>query len=335
MSNRYRLFILILITAGVVISILSTTEICTFNGCTEAHKYLLFGFSFAPLGIAFFILAGLLVILINRIPSAPLLFNLLLSGASGAEINMILLQKNVIGAWCPLCLGAAAIVYILASCQVGRYFLFRKEEFHMSLRSFAKPLLLLATAMVGFALTFTGIAKDESFAGQLNLYMGNQESNLEMYFFSDWLCPFCSKVEGAIDNIYPTVSHKTKILFVDKIIHQEALNFVPYDLSFAVYEKAKYLQLRKALFSVAQKTKNPSFDDIRAAIKPLHVTYRQLSFLEVTQQMATFQKLADQYRVTSTPTLVIRNSRTNKMRTLVGDAQITPANILKTVNELE
>jgi protein-disulfide isomerase len=335
MGNRYRLFVLILIAAGVVISILSNTELCTFNGCTEAHKYLLFGFSFAPLGLAFFMIAGLVVSLINRFPGAALLFNLLLAGAAGAEINMILLQKNVIGAWCPLCLGAAAIVYILTACQFGRYFLFRKEELHMSLRSFAKPLLLFVTAMVGFVLTFTGIAKDESSAGQLNLYMGKQESKLEVYVFSDWLCPFCSKVEGAMENVYPTLSQKARILFVDKIIHQEALNFVPYDLSFAVYEKPKYLQLRKALFSVAQKTKNPSYDDIKAAIAPLRVTYRQLSFLEVTQQMATFQKLAEQYRVTSTPTLVIRNSRTDKLRTLVGDAQITPANILKTVKELE
>jgi thioredoxin-related protein len=113
------------------------------------------------------------------------------------------------------------------------------------------------------------------------------------------------------------------------------LNFVPYDFSFAAYEKAKYMQLRKTLFSVAQKTKNPSYDDIKAAITPLRVTYRQLSFLEVTQQMANSQKLAEQFKVVSTPSLVIRNSKTNKVRTLVGNTQITPAIILKTVKELE
>lgn len=205
----------------------------------------------------------------------------------------------------------------------------------MSLRSFSNPLLLLVTAMVAFTLTFVGISQDESSAEQLNLYMGKQDSKLEVYFFSDWLCPFCSRAEGALENVYPTLSQKARILFVDKIIHQEALNFVPYDLSFATYEKPKYLQLRKTLFSVAQKTKNPSYDDIKAAIAPLHVTYRQLSFLEVTQQMATFKKLAEQFKVISTPTLVIRNSSTNKMQTLLGNAQITPAIILKTVKELE
>jgi protein-disulfide isomerase len=113
------------------------------------------------------------------------------------------------------------------------------------------------------------------------------------------------------------------------------MNFVPYDISFAVNEKGKYLQLRKALFALAQKTKNPSYDDVRAAIAPLQVTYRQLSFLEVTQQMSAFQKLAEQFKVTSTPTMVIRNGKSGKARTLVGNGQITPDGITKAVHEVE
>jgi len=335
MSNRYRLFLLVLIAFGLAISVITATDLCTFGACTEVHKYHLFGFSFTPIGIAFFILAGLFVSLANRFPGAQLLFNLLLAGAGGAEINMILLQKNVIGAWCPLCLAAAVIVYILTLSQLGRYFYYLKEEFQMNLKSFAKPLLLCVTAMVGFTLTFSGIAKEEASAGQLNLYLGKQDSKLEAYFFSDWLCPFCAGVDGVMETVYPSLSKKARILFVNKIIHQESLNFVPYDLSFAANEKAKYIQLRKVLFSVAKKTQNPSYDDIKAAIAPLKVTYKQLSFLEVTQQMANAQKLAEQFKVVSTPSLVIRNSKTNKMRTLVGNNEITPGIIMKTLKELE
>jgi hypothetical protein len=248
---------------------------------------------------------------------------------------MILLQKNVIGAWCPLCLAAAAIVYILSACQLGGYLISFKEEFQMNLKSIGKPLLVIITAMVGFILTFSGIAKEEASAGQLNLYTGKQESKLEAYFFSDWFCPYCSKVEESLEAVYPTLSKKAKILFVDKIIHQESLNFVPYHLSFAAYEKPKILQLRKALFAVAQKTKTPSYEDISSAIAPLGVTYKQLSFMEVTQQMGNAQKLAEQFKVVSTPTMVIRNARTNKTQTLVGNAQITPAGIMKAVKEVE
>ncbi len=336
MSNRYRLYLLILTAVGLVISLITTTNWCTFGACTEVHKYLLFGISFTPIGIAFFILAFLALLLINRLPGTRLFLNLLLAGASGAEINMVLLQKNVIGAWCPLCIAAAIIVFILTISQLGGYFFSLKEEFQMNLKSFGKPLLLLAIFLVGFTLTFTGIAKEEeASAAQLNLYMGKQDSRLEVYFFSDWLCPFCAKADEVVESVYPTLAKKARILFVDKIIHQDSLNFVPYDLSFAANEKAKYMQLRKVLFGVAQRTKNPTYDDIITAIAPLKVTYKQLSFLEVTQQMAVFQKLAEQFRVTSTPTMVIRNTKNGKTRTLLGDAQITAEQIMKTVKELE
>jgi thioredoxin-related protein len=113
------------------------------------------------------------------------------------------------------------------------------------------------------------------------------------------------------------------------------LNFVPYHLSFAAYEKRKIVQLRKALFAVARKTKNPTYEDINAAIAPLNVTYRQLSFLEVTQQMGNFQKLAEQYKVVSTPTMILRNAKTKKIVTLVGNGQITQADIMKALKEVE
>ncbi len=337
MGKRYRIFVLSLLAIGLVLSGLSATNLCSFGGCTEAHQYRLFGLPLPGVGITFFVLATLLVLLRRRLPVAGLLFNLLLAGGAGSEINLIMLQKYVIRAWCPLCLGIAAIVYLLAACQLARYLTSLKEEFHMRPKSVGKPLLMSIAVLLGFYLAFAGLAKPEASAagGQLNLYQGKQDSKLEVYLFSDWLCPFCARTETAIESVYPTLSRKAKFLFVDKIVHQEAMNFVPYDISFAVHEKGKYLQLRKALFALALKTKNPSYDDVKAAIAPLKVTYRQLSFLEVTQQMAAFQKLSEQFKATSTPTLVIRNGKTGKTRTLVGNAQITPDLIMKAVKELE
>jgi hypothetical protein len=334
MNIRSRLFALILLIGGIAISILSGTDICTFGGCTEAHKYSLHGVSFPIVGFSFFFAATVVMLLMERLPYALFIYDSLLAGAAGAEINMILLQKNVIGLWCPLCVAAAVIVYILAAVRLIAYLKSSKEEFQMNFKSMGKPMLILATVMVGFVLTFSGMAKEEASAGQLDLYTGKKNSKLEIYFFSDWFCPFCSKVEEAVEAVYPTLSKKAKILFVDKIIHQESLNFVPYHLSFAAYEKAKIIPLRKALFAVAQN-KNPTYDDISAAIAPLKVTYRQLSFLEVTQQMGNSQKLAEQFKVVSTPTMILRNAKTKKTVTLVGNGQITKAGIMKAMREVE
>jgi hypothetical protein len=132
------------------------------------------------------------------------------------------------------------------------------------------------------------------------------------------------------------MTKKARILFVDKIIHPEAVNFVPYHLSFQMHEKGKYLQLRKALFAVGKINKNPTFEDIKAAIAPLNVTYQQLSFMEVTQQMAISQKLATTYNVTSTPTMVIRNAKTGKLRILSWpNNPITPEAINNGIKEME
>lgn len=335
MGKHYRHFFLALLAVGLVLSLLSGTDLCNFGGCTEAHQYLLFGLSLPVVGVAFFVGQALLLFLRSRFSLAGLLLNLLLAGAVGSEVNLIFLQKYVIKAWCPLCLGIAAVIFVLTASQLARYFTSLKEEFHMSPKSVGKPLLMSIAVLLGFYLAFTGLAKPEASASQLNYYLGKQDSKLEVYLFSDYLCPFCARVEGVMDAVYPSLSKKAKFLFVAKIIHPEAVNFVPYDLSFAVHEKGKYMQLRKTLFAVAQKTKSPSYDDIRAAIAPLGVTYRQLSFLDVTQQMAAFQKLAEQFKVVSTPTLVIRNAKTNKVRTLVGDSQITPAGIAKALKEVE
>ena len=335
MGIRYRLFILTLLTVGIVLSIISGTDLCNFGGCTEAHQYRLYGLSFPVMGILFFTLSGLLILLANRLRFSGPAFNLFLAGACGAEINMILLQKNVIKAWCPVCLGIAAVIYVLSLGQIVRDFILNKEKRYMKFKSISKQALILATALIGFTIAFTGMTKQDAVAGQLNVSLGKQDSKLEVYLFSDWLCPVCVKVEGVIESIYPALSKKSRILFVDKIIHPEAANFVPYHLSFAAHEKAKYLQLRKALFTIAQKTKNPSSDDIKTAITPLKVEYKQLSFLEVTQQMSEFQKLGDKLKITSTPTMVIRNATTNKIRILVGSSEITSELIVKAITDVE
>jgi uncharacterized membrane protein/predicted DsbA family dithiol-disulfide isomerase len=335
MSIRHRLFVLALLTIGLALSAVSGTDLCNFGGCNETHQYRLLGLSFPAVGIAFFSVALLLASLTNRFSFAGLLFNLLLAGAGGAEINMILLQKNVIKAWCPVCLGIAALIYILIIADFVMYLIFRREKINMNPKSVYKPLLICVVALASFVITFSGIAKPDASASQINVSLGNQQSRVEIYLFSDWLCPVCVRVEGVIEPVYPALAKKAKITFADKIIHPEAANFVPYHISFAANEKDKYMQLRKALFAVAQKTKNPSNADIMAAIAPCNIIYKQLSFLEVTQQIASFQKLAEQFKVTATPTMVIRNSKTDKIRILVGSAEIAPELIMKAMKDVE
>jgi len=331
------ILITILIIAGIVLAILSGTDLCNFGGCTTAHQYRFFVFKLPILGLLYFSALGAAVAASVFIPAFEKTLPVLVAVGVGAEITMIHLQKNVIQAWCPLCLGIAAVVCLLAILVARKQYLEARRLSPMNVKWYASRFLLLAVACAaGFFTSFYGITNPEATAaGQMDTSLGKQGSKVEVYIFSDWLCPVCVLVEPAIEAAFPALEKKTKIFFIDKPIHQEAMNFVPYHLSFLVNEKPKYLKLRHALFTLAKKSKNPTVAEVNAAIAPLGVTYKQLSFMEVTQLMGQSQSLANQYKVNATPTIVVSNVFTKKSKTLIGSKDITREKLLEAVKSVE
>jgi uncharacterized membrane protein len=335
--NRPPILISLLIIAGIILAILSGTDLCNFGGCTTAHQYRFLGFKLSHLGLLYFFgLAGAVAITLF-IPSFEEVLSVLLASGVGAEITMIHLQKNVIQAWCPLCIAITAVVCLLSVLVLRKQYLEARRLSTMTVTRFATRFLLLAVACAtGFFVSFYGITNPEaSAAGQMDTSLGKQGSKVEVYIFSDWLCPMCIKVEPAIEAAFPSMEKRAKIFFIDKPIHQEAMNFVPYHLSFLVNEKPKYLQLRRALFTLAKKSKNPTADEVKEAIAPLGVTYKQLSFMEVTQLMGKSQSIATQYKVNATPTVVITNIFTKKNKTLIGGNEITREKLLEAIKSVE
>ncbi len=331
------ILIALLIIAGLVLAILSGTDLCNFGGCTTAHQYRFFGINLAHLGIFYFSALGATIAGTLFIPALEKALLAFVASGVGAEITMVHLQKNVIQAWCPLCLGITVVVCLLAILVIRTQYLEARRLSIMNAKWFASRFLLTASACaIGFFVSFYGITNPEATAaGQMETSLGKQNSKVEVYVFSDWLCPVCTKIEPAIESVFPALEKRAKIFFIDKPVHQEAMNFVPYHLSFLVNEKPKYLKLRHALFALAQKSRNPSVDEVKLAIAPLGVTYKQLSFMEVTQMMGKSQSLATQYKVNATPTVVITNIMTKSSKTLVGGKEITAENLLKAVKSLE
>jgi len=333
-ERRPPLFSSLLILAGVILAILSWTDLCSFGGCTEAHEYRFYGLSLPLVGTIYFSALGLLLLLSCRWPRSAPLFHLTLAAGAGAELVMIHLQHNVIQAWCLLCVGIAFVVYLLCISGIFAALQESRRLSTMNKRQFlSKTVLLLLFAAAGFLVSFAGISKPE--AAELETSLGKQNSRIEVLVFSDWLCPVCVKVEPALETALPQLEKKAKISFIDKPVHKESMNFVPYHLSFLVNEKAKYLQLRKALFELAKTSKNPSLEDVKRVVAPLGVTYKQLSFMDVSQMMAKSQALANEHKVGGTPTIVILNSSSKKSKTLVGSRDITAENLLKAVKSLE
>jgi len=333
-GNKLGIISLLLILTGLILAVLSGTDLCSFSGCTEAHEYRLFGFSLPLIGTLYFCLLALLLFLSGRFNALAPLLALTLAGGAGAELVMLHLQKNVIQAWCPLCLGIAAVVYLLCILRMSAAAIESRGFQTMNRRQFiSKTVLLLVAAVVGFTVSFVGTTKPE--AAGLETSLGKQGSKIEIYVFSDWLCPMCVKVEPALEAAIPSLEKRARIYFIDKPIHKESMNFVPYHLSFLVNEKEKYLRIRKALFELAKVNKNPSLQDVQKAVTPLGVSYKQLSFMDVSQMMAKAQSLSAEYKVTGTPTVVVVNSSSKKSKTLVGGRDITAENLLKAVKSVE
>lgn len=333
-GNKLRTIFSLLILTGLILSALTWTNLCSFSGCTEAHEYKLFGFSLQLAGTIYFCLLALLLFLSGRFRALAPLISLTLAGGAGSELVLIHLQKNVIQAWCPFCLGIAAVVYLLLILNISAAAIESRGFQTMNRRQFiSKTVLLLVAALVGFMVSFAGIKKPE--AAGIDSSLGKQGSKVEIYVFSDWLCPMCIKVEPALEAVIPSLEKRARIYFIDKPVHKESMNFVPYHLSFLVNEKEKYLQIRKALFDLAKVNKNPSLQDVQKAVAPLGVTYKQLSFMDVSQMMAKAQSLSAEHKVTGTPTVVVINSSSKKSKTLVGGKDITAENLLKAVKAVE
>jgi hypothetical protein len=330
------------IAAAWILSAMSWFGICS-DGCEETNLYRLFGFPLSPLGVGYFTLCGLAFLTRDRFRFSGFLIPLLLSGALGVEFVLVWIQKYVIGTWCPMCVGIAlsvgtACVLIALERLPGVAIQIRGAEGNLVMKRLAgKTALILFAFLAGMGISATGLSKPNAFAAGLSvksLAFGDTESSSEVYIVTDWFCPACRTAEPQILKGARIAMRQAKVVFVDYPIHPETLNYIPYDLSFIIREKEKYLQIREALATLARKTKEPMPEDVQAAVSSLGVKYVPLNYADVLAGMQYFSTLVTKLKVPGTPSVVVQDSRTGKTKTLFGISDITSDNILKTLAEV-
>jgi|MudIll2142460700_1097286.scaffolds.fasta_scaffold01514_8 hypothetical protein len=326
------------LAAGLILSVASALNFCAVDACSEAHKYTLLGIAMPFLGIGFFIIAGILYELSIANTFVKPLFLLLMFCASGAEVAFLLIQKFRIQKWCPLCLGVAATVYfvtLVTSFEGVKNMIARvnlRGIMIMPLMRKIVTIVLVFTA--GFFLAYRGMEKGDAEESVPKIFLGKQDSSVEVFIMTDWFCPACQKAEQEIERTVPALEKRAKVFFVDIAIHPETLNYTPYNLSFLTYEKSKYMELRKALLGLTKKTKEPTPDDVKGAITPLNVVYKPLSFLEATRGIKFYEAVSREFKVSATPTVVVRDTKTGKVARLVGIKEINETNMIKAVDQI-
>lgn len=335
------LFVTLCLATGLGLSIFSLSG-CT-NACAETHRYTLFGMPLAISGFLFFSLASVMWLYTLLHPQAFTYLALLFSAALGAEGFFLYIQYAWIGKWCPVCLSIFMCVSFL-------WFFFMLSLLDRPASS-SNPLIRRLTMtsfrtlftsswaiLLGFLIVFMGIAKPEFIdaqqIGKDPLYFGNRSSTLEMYVFTDWFCPACRQAEPSIEQQAPAVARKAKLFFIDVPLHESSMNYVPYNLSFMLKEKTKYLKLRHQLNKLSEQKTAPTEKEVEDIASSQQTHYQQLDYAQVNQAIQYFKEVAKRYGVDNTPTVVLVNPKTQKMKKLVGAKSIRSANFTELLDEL-
>lgn len=332
------------ILSGLTLSVISWLKLCT-EQCAATHHYRIFGIQFETIGLLFFPVLTVFHFFSRKYDACRLIAGILLATALGAELMFIDVQKREIGHWCPVCLGIAGCVTAAAIGYGLNYLMNLKttikegqkgEIMQRVLKGFGS----LMFVFFGLFFAYFGVGKADQLKAQEDtikerIVFGNLNSPVDVYIFTDWQCPACRGIEPTLVKIAPAIEKKARVTFVDFIIHPETLNFIPYNLSFMIHNKDKYLELRDALTKISTKTGDPTEQDVEKAIAHSGIKYDQLSYSDVAVGIKYFKHLGKEFKITSTPTVVIVNKSTKKGKKLHGGSEITESNILKAIDSLQ
>ncbi len=207
-------------------------------------------------------------------------------------------------------------------------------------RLVGKTFVVLVAFAAGMTVSIVGMKKPGAFSAAQagfsanSVVFGNAESSSELYVVTDWFCPSCRSAEPEIAKGVTLAMQRAKVIFVDYPIHRETLNYIPYNLSFMIREKEKYLRIREALASLALKTKEPTPDDVQGAVSPLGVKYVPLNYVDILAGTQFFSSLVQRFKVPGTPSIVLMDTKSGKARTLTGGADLTSDGIVRALAEV-
>lgn len=343
-SSTFFWLVFVALVIGAALSVLSALHICT-QACTAGHKYRLYGWSFEAVGMCFFISAIALHLASIRYSKCSALVAGMLAAAVGAEGMFIYAQKYIIGSWCPICLGIASSVMLAFIASIARLIYNStmgpgkgQKGVKMKRSIYGSSLVMLMAfgfffAQMGFA-KFSQLQAAENSIKQ-EVAFGTAQSPVEVYVFTDWECPACRKIEPVISRMSPTIMSKAKLIFVDFAIHKASLNFLPYNVSFMIHNKADYLKLRDALTAISEDEEAPTEKQIQAIVAKEGTKYVPLNYSDVSMATNYFNHIAEQFKVDSTPTVIVVNANNKKGKKLLGSTEITQQNILNAIEALK
>ncbi len=265
--------------------------------------------------------------------------------AFGAESHFIEIQRYQIKHWCPVCLSIAACVGLAATCIFVPYvkeliYAIQKHNKDAIMDHLKSASTFVLFVFIGFLIAFFGTTKIDAAEVAIEeiknkIAFGSHGSPIEMYIVTDWFCSSCNKLEPVIEKIVAKVYPKAAIYFIDYSIHKNSLNFVPYNISFMINSKNQYFLARRALAELGGKNENPTDEDVAAVAQKYQIPFRELPYKDIKAGMDYFDKIVSKYDLDSTPTVLIVNTKNNKVVKMEGRDEISEEKIIKAIDSMK
>jgi hypothetical protein len=194
-------------------------------------------------------------------------------------------------------------------------------------------LLLFAFGWLGCEGKVTQEEAEMSFKEEIAL--GNLQSPIEVYVFTDWKCIDCRRIEPVLLSASEAIMKDAKLFFIDVTQHQQSLGYTPYNLSFLMNNKPKYFKLRDGLMELSMENRTPEEPQIQALALMYGTKYIPLNYSEITSAQKFFKEVESEFNVDTTPTVVVINAFNERGKKFVGDKEITQSNLINAVKALK
>ena len=195
--------------------------------------------------------------------------------------------------------------------------------------------LLLAACKPTTPPTAATLTPEEAQKMHTQLQIGQQDSPIEIYVFTDWGCPACKQLEPALEKMAPEMMKNASVVFVDLPIHPITTNYSPYNLSFMIHDKQKYILIRHELDQLSLHNPTPTQEQIKNIVSLMGVRFIPLDEQTIRDGTNYNDYLIQKFDVNRTPTMVIFNKNTQKRKNLVGLNQINESTVLSTIEDLK
>lgn len=208
------------------------------------------------------------------------------------------------------------------------------------MRTFFYPIGVFTLMAFGFLCAESGYARETQASAEKSfkeeIAFGNTQSPIEVFVFTDWKCEPCREIEPDILAASEAIMKNAKLFFIDITSHtgSETIDYTPYDLSFMINNKPQYFKLRKGLMELSLSEKSPDEEQIHALAAMNGTKYIPLNYSEITSALKYFKRKRAEFRVDTSPTIVIVNAFNQKGQKFVGVKQIMEADLADAIKSL-